>query len=105
MNNRLLPTSLMARRLGVKSSWLRAEAMACRIPAIEAGGTFLFCAETVEQVLLDRARSGTATAVQTLLDAHQHGDAAAEAHAFALLREAGFPLQWASEMKGGTSRG
>ena len=39
--------------------WLRAEAQAGRIPCIDADGALLFHPETVERVLLKRAR-GTA---------------------------------------------
>ena len=52
----LLNAGMMARRLGVKSNWLRAEAWAERIPAVPAGDTYLFNPTAVERVLLERAR-------------------------------------------------
>lgn len=53
----LLPISLLARYLRVSPAWLRAEAEAKRLPAIDAGkGQFLFSRETVERVLLERAQ-------------------------------------------------
>lgn len=54
----LLTVSAMARRLGVKTTWLRDEAEAGRLPCVPAGETYLFDAVTVERVLLDRARGG-----------------------------------------------
>lgn len=56
MHHRLLPLSLMAKRVRVPVSWLRAEAEAGRVPALAAGKTFLFDAEAVEECLLARAR-------------------------------------------------
>jgi len=55
MEIRPLTLSQMARRLGVSTAWLRAEAQAARVPALPAGDTFLFCPEVVEQTLLARA--------------------------------------------------
>ena len=52
----LLNAGAMARRLGVKPAWLRAEAAARRIPAVAAGDTYLFDPAAVEDVLLQRAR-------------------------------------------------
>ena len=46
----------MARRLRVTAKWLREEAEAGRIPHLKAGPRLLFDPETVEQVLLERAR-------------------------------------------------
>lgn len=45
----------MARRLSVSREWLRAEARNHRIPSLQAGDRFLFNAEAVERVLLERA--------------------------------------------------
>ena len=58
---RLLPTSIMARRLRVTVRWLREEAEAGRVPCIKAERQFLFDAEAVEEVLLQRARVGSST--------------------------------------------
>jgi hypothetical protein len=52
----LLNAGQMARRLGVKPRWLRAEAEADRLPAVPAGDTYLFDPATVERVLLKRAQ-------------------------------------------------
>jgi hypothetical protein len=52
----LFPLSAMARRLFVPARWLRTEAEAGRIPCLRAGSRFLFDPETVEQVVLERAR-------------------------------------------------
>ena len=52
----LLNAGQMARRLGVKPRWLRAEAEAKRLPAVEAGDTYLFDPSTVEAVLMKRAQ-------------------------------------------------
>lgn len=46
----------MARRLRVTQAWLRDEAEAGRIPHLKAGDRLLFDPETVERVLLERAR-------------------------------------------------
>ena len=54
--NKLLPIKLMAERLGVPVEWLRVEAEAGRIPHLKARWRLLFNPETVERVLLDRAR-------------------------------------------------
>jgi hypothetical protein len=57
----LLPAGPMARLLGVPVRWLKAEAEAGRIPHVKAETVFLFDVETVERVLLDRARQGGPT--------------------------------------------
>ena len=54
---RLLDLGRMARHLRVASSWLADEARAGRVPAVAAGRSFLFDAELVERVLLERART------------------------------------------------
>ena len=54
----LLNAGAMARRLGVKPFWLRAEAKAGKLPAVCAGDTYLFDPPTVERVLIERARAG-----------------------------------------------
>lgn len=51
----LVPLSPMARRLRVSTRWLRSEAEAGRLPHVRAGRRFLFNAEAVESVLLERA--------------------------------------------------
>jgi len=50
-----LNTSQMARRLRVSPAWLKAEAEAGRILAIDAGRTFLFTSAAVDACLLERA--------------------------------------------------
>jgi hypothetical protein len=45
----------LARRLGLAANWLRAEAIAGRIPALRAGRRLLFSVSAVERALLDRA--------------------------------------------------
>lgn len=55
MESELLTTSRMARRLGVKSAWLRDEAEAGRVPAVSAGDTYLFSPDAVHRVLRGRA--------------------------------------------------
>lgn len=54
----LLSLRRMARRAQVTQAWLRGEADAGRIPHLRAGRQYLFDAETVERVLLERAREG-----------------------------------------------
>ena len=56
----LLPAGAMARRLRVTTCWLRDEADAGRLPHLRAGDRYLFHPETVEQVLVERARQGLA---------------------------------------------
>ena len=46
----------MARRLGVKAKWLRAEAEAGRLPHVKAEDTLLFEPETVFSILVKRAQ-------------------------------------------------
>ena len=58
----LLPLSAMARRLRVPPKWLRTEAEAGRLPHLAAGGAILFDPETVERLLLERARGQVAEA-------------------------------------------
>jgi hypothetical protein len=48
----------MARQLRVSVGWLRAEAEAGRIPHLKADKVLLFDPETVERILLARARKG-----------------------------------------------
>lgn len=55
---KLLLVGPMARRLRVTVKWLRDEAEAGRIPHLKAGQRLLFDPETVERVLLERARQG-----------------------------------------------
>ncbi len=54
----LVPLSVLARRLRVKSAWLRGEAEAERLPHLRAGDTFLFHEPTVRRVLANRAAKG-----------------------------------------------
>ena len=55
---KLLPIGPTARRFRVPVRWLRAEAEAGRIPHVRAEQVLLFDPETVERVLLERARGG-----------------------------------------------
>ena len=52
----LLPLQIMARRVFVSAAWLRAEAVAGRIPHLRADKRFLFDPQAVERVLLERAQ-------------------------------------------------
>jgi hypothetical protein len=54
----LTPLGPTARRLRVPAKWLREEAEAGRVPCLKAGKAILFDTETVERVLLERARQG-----------------------------------------------
>lgn len=54
---KLLPTGPMARRLRVPVKWLRSEAEAGRIPHVKADNVLLFHPETVENLLVQRART------------------------------------------------
>jgi hypothetical protein len=58
---KLLLVGPMARRLRVPVKWLRAEAEAGRIPHLKADKVLLFDAETVERVLVERARQKSDT--------------------------------------------
>ncbi|MGD0464869.1 MAG: hypothetical protein ABSB74_20485 [Tepidisphaeraceae bacterium] len=49
------PLRRAAMRLGLPPSWLRAEVIAGRIPALRVGKKILVNPEAVERVLLDRA--------------------------------------------------
>lgn len=51
----LLSLQAMARRLNVRPQDLRAAAEAGEIPASHVGDSLLFNADSVEQILLDRA--------------------------------------------------
>jgi hypothetical protein len=51
----LLPLRLMARRLRVTQSWLRAEAESGRLPSLQADKRLLFAPEVVERILAERA--------------------------------------------------
>jgi len=55
METKLIPLGIMARRLHVTCAWLRSEAEAGRIPALNAAGRLLFQPEAVERVLSERA--------------------------------------------------
>ncbi len=44
-----------SRRFGVPLAWLKAEALAGRIPCLRVGRRLLFNVEAVERVLLERA--------------------------------------------------
>ena len=55
MSDEILSLARMARRLGVTSTWLRAEADAGRVPSLRAGSRYLFAPTAVELVLAERA--------------------------------------------------
>jgi hypothetical protein len=63
-NSKLLPVGPMARRLRVPVRWLRSEAEAGRVPCLKAERAILFDPETVESVLLERARQTGKEATQ-----------------------------------------
>ena len=50
----LLPLRIIARRLRVPFKWLRDEALAGRVPCLNAGGKFLAKEQAVEAALLAR---------------------------------------------------
>lgn len=55
-NKTLIPLNRVARRLSVPVGWLRDEAQAGRIPALQAGRQWLADARAVEAALLLRAQ-------------------------------------------------
>lgn len=55
MNEKLLPSGPMARRLRVPVRWLETEAAAGRIPSVQCGKVFLFNPKAVEEELVRRA--------------------------------------------------
>lgn len=61
---KLLPVGPMARLLRVPVRWLRAEAEAGRVPCLKADTALLFDPDTVERVLLERARATEQGATQ-----------------------------------------
>jgi hypothetical protein len=54
--DQLVSLGHLARRLGIPPQWLREEAEAGRLPCARTGSGFVFDAEVVERVLLERAR-------------------------------------------------
>jgi len=54
---RLVADRRLATLLGVRVDWLRSEASSGRLPAVHAGDRYLFDPETVERLLLNRARA------------------------------------------------
>ncbi len=54
--SKLLPVGPMARLLRLPVRWLRQEAEAGRVPCLRADKALLFDPDTVERVLLERAR-------------------------------------------------
>ena len=53
---RLLSLANAAKSLGVKSSWLKQEAEAGRVPCLDVGDRLLFNVPAVENVLVERAK-------------------------------------------------
>jgi len=51
-----VPLKVAAIRLGLPAAWLRAEAVAGRVPCLRAGRRLLVNPPAVERALLDRAR-------------------------------------------------
>lgn len=51
----LLPIRFVARQLRVPLKWLKGEAIAGRVPALDAGGVFLCDPNAVKLALLSRA--------------------------------------------------
>ncbi len=60
----LLPIRFVARQLRVPLKWLRAEALAGRVPAIDAGGRLLCDPAAVKAALLVRAGADSRKAVR-----------------------------------------
>jgi len=54
------PLHVTARLLGLPESWVRAEAVAGRLPHIRVGRRLMFDFEAVERTLLDRAQRAAA---------------------------------------------
>ena len=50
-----VPLGVMARRLHVPPKWLRQEAEAGRIPALQAGDRFVFRPDIVARIVAERA--------------------------------------------------
>lgn len=55
METKLVSLMGLKRALHLPAVWLKAEALAGRIPSLKAGNRLLFNAEAVERALLDRA--------------------------------------------------
>lgn len=51
-----IPLHALSRRLGLPESWIKAEAKAGRIPSLRAGRRLMFNPDTVERILIERAR-------------------------------------------------
>ncbi len=58
----LLSLPRAARRFGVSARWLKAEAIAGRVPCLRADSRFLFDADAVTTALRERAARETGTA-------------------------------------------
>lgn len=58
----LLPLTAAARHLGLKPAWLKSEAVAGRVPCLQAGAVLLFNPDALERALADRAARETAAA-------------------------------------------
>lgn len=69
----LLSLRRLADRFKLAASWLKAEAVAGRIPSLRAGRRLLFNAEAVERALLDRATETTARSRNASRHAHRRG--------------------------------
>jgi hypothetical protein len=58
MNNKLTNLLELSQRLRIPVKWLKAEALAGRIPHLKAGRKLLFNIEAVEYALSERASKG-----------------------------------------------
>jgi hypothetical protein len=67
-DTRLIQLVPLAKRLGVPVEWLRTEALAGRVPCVNADGRLLFSPRAVQQALVRRAEHPVGTA----LDLHVH---------------------------------
>lgn len=67
-DERPLYLSETARKLGVPTSWLKAEADAGRIPCLHAGGQTFFNLKAVRRSLLDRAATGSDPRLELITD-------------------------------------
>jgi hypothetical protein len=68
-NTSLLPLNIIARRLRVPVRWLRDEALAGRVPHLDAGGKLMADLAAVEAVLHERAVGDRASSERVVVDA------------------------------------
>ena len=70
---KLLPARVIAHRLGVPMSWVKAEAEVGRLPSLRVGRTVLFDLDAVRETILRRAGEGSAAEAGE--ESEGHGDA------------------------------